>query len=651
MSLDLSKNRAEEFRGKSYKHFIFPFYFNNIDLLSAEKTRVVYGGRGCGKTMLMEYFSYRSQFNNNSLNTNQEIPSIGIYWRADRSFSSLMMGRGKEEYEWAGAFQHHLSLSFAKEILASLKTIAHSSHSGLNMNDLNDINFSKLKAYDESIPGDLEGLSEHLEDQTIIFDSWLSNIYKKEEPIFFSGWNFISHFIELIRSSLKPLSETCFYILVDEYENLNRYQAEIINQYIKFSKNPLIFHISMKRNGFITQKATDSDNISRNHDYKDFDIEKLQYDNFEVFAAEILLNENIKQKEPLTVDGLAYDKIKEGVLTNKSRMNERLDQEYITSLKKIQNSIFAKESRKEQADNYIQKYGDRLKKKVSLRLKHLGYARLTDQMWDSNKSQAMIVLHALLSRNTINVEAIHQEFLKYKKGESSNFTGWIHTNFVGCYLSLFSSSTKTCPIYSGFENFTKIAAGNMRHFLGLANEALRTNESVNDRSFPVPIQVQCISALNMSDSYLNEIKSLGDYGHLMHSFTLKLGLLFNLAHKRASQSEPEQTHFSFPGGIDALTLPQQKLFRELVKYTVLIESNESKTKNKQVNMYEYRLNPIYSPSFMISYRKIRKLSLQIEDVSIMLDETKSQEFLNLKTRFERKWDAESTFELDLFHGS
>lgn len=126
-----SMNRAEEIGYDVWRHFVVPPFFNYLDLYTARKPRVIIGGRGCGKTMLLRYLSHKSMFSPNRESIPENALShIGLFWRADTQFCSAMRKRNVPEDVWESAFGHLAALILGIEVLDSLDSIA-LSRSGL----------------------------------------------------------------------------------------------------------------------------------------------------------------------------------------------------------------------------------------------------------------------------------------------------------------------------------------------------------------------------------------------------------------------------------------------------------------------------------------------------------------------------------------
>ena len=86
-----SKNRAEELGYDVWEHFVIPPFFDRLDLTTARKPRIIIGGRGCGKTMLLRYLSHQTVFSQQRASIpTTAIHHIGLYWRVDSCVNSFL---------------------------------------------------------------------------------------------------------------------------------------------------------------------------------------------------------------------------------------------------------------------------------------------------------------------------------------------------------------------------------------------------------------------------------------------------------------------------------------------------------------------------------------------------------------------------------
>jgi len=637
----LAKNRAEEIGHDVWEHFVIPTFYDKLDLETAKKPRIIIGGRGCGKTMLLRYLSHESAFSLKRKDIPQNILThIGLYWRADTQFCNLMTKRSLPDEEWETAFNHFAALTISIEMLRSLKSIAASAFSGVGDTDLTLLDFKRLKAFDDCLPGHFNDLQEHFETMLWQFVSWVGDVKKKAAPYFLPGRDFVMALISILKKQCPVLNDAIFYVYFDEYENLTFYQKKIINTWLKHSEAPLIFNIAMKRNSFDTKETTGAESLSDIHDYRQHDLEEYLRDYFPSFAAEIILLE-------LSLNNVIEPKVDVNLLRDPAALPERLTPEYREMVKAEAQSIFPDVAQSELAKYIIddKTLNEKIKSNISNALKFNKSNLKLEDFYDEKYPEATIVVSALLYRKKNKPEEIKTQLHLLKSGETNNFTGttaWIHNNLVGCILQLYAPYSRACPFYAGFNTFCKLSRGNIRHFLELCRNSLAKAITSNDAlEIPVSPRSQAEAAKQTSTAFLGEIKSFGRYGEKLHSFVFRLGSLFDQAHRRLTQSETEQSHFSIRTGDALLTEQDNTFLTEAVKYSVLFIDEDTKKKNAALlEAEEYVLNPIYAPYFHISYRKKRKLELSTNDVICLLRGT-LDEFTNLMRRYEKEWKVDN----------
>ena len=108
-----AKNRSEETSEDNWAEFVVPPFLNDLGIKTQSKAIVIIGGRGCGKTTLLRYFSHATQFSpkRRSL-TSEAFLHIGLYWRADTNFLNAFVGGGQGAEIWRSAFMYwHVTLA------------------------------------------------------------------------------------------------------------------------------------------------------------------------------------------------------------------------------------------------------------------------------------------------------------------------------------------------------------------------------------------------------------------------------------------------------------------------------------------------------------------------------------------------------------
>jgi hypothetical protein len=97
--------------------------------------------------------------------------------------------------------------------------------------------------------------------------------------------------------------------------------------------------------------------------------------------------------------------------------------------------------------------------------------------------------------------------------------------------------------------------------------------------------------------------------------TLTLGAVFRHLQQDIKQSEPEINHFYISGGDVSPDL--ESFLVEAVKWSVLLEREETKKKSKGAKTTEFVLNPVFAGHFQISYRRKRSIGISTADLLTM----------------------------------
>lgn len=644
-----AKNRTEELGSDVYKHFVVPPFFDLLDLQVARKPRLLIGGRGCGKTMLLRYLSHQSAFSKDRrCIPKDEITRIGLYWRLDTQFAAVMNERGVAPDVWHSAFNHLIALFLGIEILESVKNIASSECPVLSISDLENLSFDRLSVFDERFRGKIGNLKKSFEEKLWELELWVANVRKQKEPVFLPGVQFLIPLISHIKETLPQFQDAIYFVYVDEFENLLSYQQRILNTCLKHSEMPLIFNIAMKRHAFETIETVGTESIQDIADYRTHDLEDyLVQNDFQIFAAEVLfLN--------LALAGIHDTPVDPQNLRDPTTLQTRKEKSYQDRILNRIREILPGLSHEELAEVALQ--NDSLKRKLRERieagLKSKNSELGVEKFFRPESPMATITTTALLHRSRLTPEEILQEFDLLAKGKPNRFSGtggWIHNNFIGCLLWLYESHSATCPFFAGFDTFCFLARGNLRHFLELCHTSLnQITEQAETAKFIVPQALQAKAARQASAAFLHEIPAFGRFGDRLHTFVFRLGSLFALAHRRPTQSEPEQSHFALSSGSEPLSESAIKFLHEAEKWSVLFQEEETKNKtDSKVASFEYILNPVYAPYFNITYRKKRKLDLDAEEFRILIHGT-FDEANELLKRFSKRWEVDEAPNATLF---
>lgn len=617
LKLSLTKNRAEHIGNDVWKEFVVPRFFKKNDLISDMPTRIE-GGRGSGKTMILRYLSYHSQFSKNrKIIPGSALERIGLYWKADTQFLRMMQKRSIEEAEWSLIFQHYLTVKIALEIIDSIYKASKSNIVNIKFPDLENHAIAGL--YDYRIESTtLNLLKESLLSKLRTTEMLTHNVSKeKVESIHFLPPTFLNHIINQFRSILEPISTSVFCVYIDEYENLLPYQQRIINTCIKGSEPPIIFNIAIKINGMSETLTTSEERLENRADYQIVNLEReLQSKGFDAYLAEIFLKKIYENSPSLS----SRYKLDPTLLSDPSKLDERLSDEYTCKLMDIMNVILPKRSHEDLADEIFStpRYYRKLRSEISRALEQESGGFSVENFVDDNFKKSSVVNASLLFRKRLAKAEVKSEFEKHKIGKKSKYdapTDWEHNNFIGSYLRIITSYKANSTFYSGFDVYVILSGGNVRHFLELCRTAFSlVSEEELSGEISINNKVQDLAAKITSEELFREISTFTPHGIRLKELVSGLGGLFQECQRRDSQSEPEIIHFGLKGDRAEITHEDQIILNEAEKWGVLKSLPSTKIKSANaISDYDYLLNPVYTPFFNITYRKNRKIEIDIED--------------------------------------
>lgn len=636
-----SANRTEEMGQDVWNTYVLPPYFNRLDL-EARKSFILEGGRGCGKTALLRYLSFNSQFSKHRLEIpDSSLSTIGLYLKADSQYFSAFIGSNLNETQWAYIFEHSLSLALAEQVINSLFTLNSTDDRKLKFGRLDQLNFSDavsgLSA--DSVPSDIDNFSSWLKTQRKKLSYWFRNDadFQSLEKIPLS--EFLNSIINEIRQKLPYLEQSVFAVYIDEYENLLEYQQRFLNTLIKGGEPPLIFHIAMKPNGMTTRETLGSQSIQNVADFRRHKLDELLEPDFSLFAAELFFFRLIQQgglPEPLSP--ISVQELRDLGRIDHRRSDPNYRQQVLEAAKRVlPGKKLSEISTLIFEDDILRK---RWKDLVEDALRPKGSNLSAENFMDSQYPEASVVCAALLHQSK-EPGSVLTEFEKLKNNQKSKFKNgdWIHHFLMGTLLLIYLPlRQRPCPIYAGFDAFVALSKPNVRHFLELCSRSVGSfDPTIDFETFNISIDDQAKAAFKVSSAFKEEVAGCGDKGNRLLSIVNFLGKLFRLSQGRRSQSEPERTHFCIVN--NEASEEMQNILDEATKWSVFFEDDESKVKGTRYESKEYILNPIYAPFFGLSYNKGRKLELPYNDANLMLTGS-SSDFSAMLKSYEKRWKIE-----------
>lgn len=645
------RNRAEEFDHDVWSTYVLPLYFPSLGLDDARKSCVLQGGRGCGKTALLRYLSYQSQFSRHRADIPEDaLRTIGLYLKADSQYFSGFTGSSIEETQWQNVFEHALCLALAERIIGAVRSLNLGVDRSSKYGQLADLNFTDaVQGFTGApVPPDFASFEKWLQTQRQQLSRWFKNFDFEPPPTLFPLLHFLNSLIGEIRSKLPYLANSVFAVYVDEYENLLDYQQRFLNTLIKGGEQPLIFHVAMKPNGMRTRATIGTESIQETSDFRLIKLDEMLEPSFKLFCAELFFFRLINEiRFPESETPVSSERLRSVACLSYRAQDVAYQQRVLTEIERIlPGTRYA-----EIATNIVRKDGPlhrRWRKIVEEGLGQQQSPLRPEAFVDPKWPEATIVCAALLHQRSKTAAEVLHEFEKLQRGESSKFRegDWVHHLLLGTLLLLYLPlRQQPCPIYAGFDTFVRLSRTSVRHFLELCHLSIGDFSPKNGLGeFSVPIDDQADAAARASRKFRGEVSSCGDQGNRLYALVNFLGKVFRMSQGRYSQSEFERTHFSIVG--DELSTEADAVLKEAIKWSVVFEVPETKVKGVRYESSDYVLNPIYAPFFGVSFNKGRKLEIPTAEAETMLC-GRLEEFTKLLREYEKSWGVASTDQLSL----
>ncbi len=618
------RNRAEEFSRDVFADFVVPPFFGRLPIRTQTKALVIEGGRGCGKTTLLNYFCHPTMFSPKQPEASiREVSYVGLYYRADTNFLAGLQGDEHPDKVYLNAFKHSLSYNIAMELAESLESINCTDERRDKFGRLESLDFSELEEmFGISFGRTLADFKKSLERLKTRLAMWLNNPKPDNTPDFLTPEIFLTQVIRLLQVQLPYLADVRFAVFIDEYENLLEYQQQYINGLLKHGRGALLFNIAMKHNGFLTRRTLTNESLQQIHDFILIDLEHEQEKGFELFAAEVML---FKLVEGIAALG-AHVPIDPALLRRTDDESLRIrceDAQYRKQVLNCAERLLPKMTEREVAVQVLtnKKLRTRLAENIADGLKKFSTSLTVEDFIRDDMPEASVVSGCLLNRRRETPEAILEEMEKLKLGELTKFgrksSDWTQNNLFGALLQIYAVARVPCPLYAGFDSFVLISKGNLRHFLELTRRAFETIDRKTIKDLPqVDVEAQAEVVRQAAYAFLNEVRGAGTAGNQLYGMVLTLGAIFRQKQRAVEQSEPEINHFSVSRGAE-FSEALARFLAEAIKWSVLFDEPETKEKNPGVPTRDYILNPIFAGHFQISFRKRRAIPLTEQELMIM----------------------------------
>lgn len=574
--------RAEWSRQDLFRHFSEPAYFSG---LMNFKPCVLQGGRGSGKTTALRGLTYLGQYELHGKDINRfdsEIPFVGLYHRVDTNHVRAFSGGNVTESIWRKLFGHYFNLVVVADVVEFLNWHFEKRNDDkiLTAEDLRQI---LKRLYIDVDCSSYKELDVIINNSLCDFQNVINNIGSYDPAQ--AKLSLIGEPIDFILSKIRCLdrfTNKCFYILLDEYENLEDYQQVVINTMIKHAAKNFTFKIGVKEAGWRKKCTLDEEeNLYDPADYALIDINKKlgEGNKFYEFAKSVcekrfaMLNggapfDVVGALEDLTIEEMA---IRLGVKDNdlmkgygelpRSLIRKLGD---VPALYKFAIAFWARAHKTPLKDEVQNAVDDR-------------------QSWATRYDNYK-----------------YHFLFKIRTGRGSGRSG--HRQMLYC----------------GFETYVKLASNNIRFMMELIYKTFERHiELEGTLAKQVCAEVQTEAARQIGEKNLAQLECIEKAGPKIVRLLWGIGRVFELLAKDKESGTPEVAQFFIEGGDRDQEM--EDLFVVAVKNLALIRSPGNKLDGAQTKAYDYCVHPIFAPFFNYSYRRKRKMPLLLSELRGLIE--------------------------------
>lgn len=593
-----SEYREEQVRVNVFDYFVTPSFF---DQFYDTKPLLIYGSRGTGKTTLFKALALSETKDVDGYLSNNNY--IGIYYRIDLNIMSSFCGCGVSEDQWSKLFSHYFISALNYELVRQIINIKNR----INFDD--EQNFSKKYAQlfsGQVIATSLEELKDVIYNELYLVREYINNLGNQDYPHIGDYATIIQ---DLPYDLLKSLTnydfsnKTIFY-LIDEFEGLNVWQQRLILSFVKYSNNNHTFKICMRPDGLKSANTIGGEYISETDDIKSIDLnEKILEgkDSYYQYALDVCK----KRIE------LFYKK-------NNFKNNKILEFE----------ELFEELSIEQEIQILMKNRDKEIEKEIVDFLNAINFNMQDIKEYFQNNFFDFLLFKVMYLKKKSNTSI--NEIWENINAKNKKFDDDLHNYKVALLYKLYLDLSRK-KIYSGFRTLVNISGGTLRYLLEICNEIFEIAIANEKFSYEEPklisYKTQTDAIYEISYKRVKQISAIPEIGLNIRTFIIALGKICQAYHAEERISKIEPNHFSIKSTSGKIEENISIFLKECVIRGVLIKCKNNKAKNADyigADEYLYVLHPIYTPSFLISWRRKQKIEFDIEEINILISNNTSE---------------------------
>jgi hypothetical protein len=573
--------KAEWLRGDVFRLFQKPGYFPELE---EPRPTALIGGRGTGKTSVLKSLSYSGHYELSGKSSAAAIsaPYVGLYWCIDSNRVTAFSGPELEPRQWIRLFAHYVNL----EIVALLceYVLWFQNTTGTKVT-LNASGVAKVgTALHIPNVATIDELATKVGEALVTLEASINSVADRANaPLSMQGVP-IEYLTDVLYSS-DVFNGKIFYIVVDEFENLDEIQQSLFNTLIKHGRDKFAFKIGMKDSGWRTKSTLSGETLIHPADYDLIDLsDRFGNGQYPTFAREVC----------------------------EARLAHAFDRANVVDMSREISSYLQDLGADEEAQLLgLERRITPIRSKAEMELSRSG---LIDTLSDLD----LYYLHRRAENEGVSLSEILAEYSKNPRGYLASY----RENYRQSLLFTISehSGKGLQKYYSGWSTLVKVSGGNIRYLVEIIERAFELHRTTcNDIQQPISARDQTDACIAVGRKYAQEVQALDPQGHKLTFLLLGLGRFLNLLARHSLGRQPDTTSFVLarPTSQDKAK-ELDELLRIAVMHQVLRKWPATKlTSQTEVKEPEYSVHPIFSAFFVFPYQKKRRIRISGEDLLLL----------------------------------
>ena len=392
--------------------------------------------------------------------------------------------------------------------------------------------------------------------------------------------------IDLLIGALRKLpqfEDKVFFFLIDEYENYLEYQQRVVNTLVKHAGDAYTLKIGMRQLGWKVRSTLNPDQqLMYPADYALIEVEdRLQGDHFKDFATQVCQGRLDQLARMLDTEPISASQLLPGLSEDAEAKLLGVEAEVQTIKREL--------AREGESIDEVEKLPD-------LQAYLLSF-------WSKSQGSTLV-----------------SELQDFRKNRSEWYTRYQNYKHALLY-TLRRRRRGIRKYYCGWDTFLLISNGNIRYALELVYESMKQNTVTNGGQLgPVHEDLQTAAAKLVGERALKELEGVSIYGAQLTKLVLGLGRVFSVMASDAEGHTPEVNQLYLDPTAGAPSRRQRGLLEAAVMHLALVRNSGTKLSEQAATQdYDYWLHPIFAPFFIYSYRRKRKMQLNMDLLEGLVD--------------------------------